>query len=56
MVKTFLNKFGKLESTIFVIEDYDKENYNMKGIKPIIYKKFKRIFFKEKNVKNQIVK
>ena len=29
MVKNFLNKFENSESTIFVMEDYDKGSYNM---------------------------
>ena len=44
MVKNFSNKFGEPESTIFVIGDYDKGNYNMKGVEPVICKKFRRIF------------
>ena len=42
MVKNFLHEFGEPESTIFVIGDYDKGNYNMKCIEPIIYKKFRK--------------
>ena len=26
------------------MKDYDKGSYNMKGIEPVIYKKFRRIF------------
>ena len=44
MVKNFSNKLGKSESTIIVIGDYDKGSYNMKGIEPVICKKFRRIF------------
>ena len=44
MVKNFSNKFGKPDNTIFVMGDYDKGNYNMKGKEPVICKKFRRIF------------
>jgi len=44
MIKNFGNKFGKPENTIFVIGDYDKGEYNMKGLEPIICKKFRKIF------------
>ena len=44
MVKNFSNKFGKPENTIFVMGDYDKGDYHMKGLEPVICKKFRRIF------------
>ena len=44
MVKNFSNKFGKPENTIFVMGDYDKRDYHMKGLEPVICKKFRRIF------------
>lgn len=44
MVKHFSNKFGKPESTIFVMGDYDKGSYTMKGVEPVICKKFRKIF------------
>ena len=44
MVKNFSNKFGKPENTIFVMGDYDKGDYNIKGLEPVICKKFRRIF------------
>ena len=44
MVNNFSNKFGKPENTIFVMGDYDKGDYNMKGLEPVICKKFRRIF------------
>jgi hypothetical protein len=44
MIKNFINKFGKPENTIFVLGDYDKGEYNMKGIEPVICKKFRKIF------------
>ena len=44
MVKNFENKFGGPENTIFVMGDYDKGGYNMRGKEPVICKKFRRIF------------
>ena len=44
MIKNFQNKYGKPDKTIFVIGDYDKGDYNMKGKEPIICKKFRKIF------------
>ena len=44
MVNNFSKKFGSPENTIFVMGDYDKGNYHMKGLEPVICKKFRRIF------------
>ena len=44
MVKNFSNKYGKPGKTIFVMGDYDKDDYHMKGKEPVICKKFRRIF------------
>jgi transposase len=44
MIKNFENKFGKPTDTIFVMGDWDKGNYNMKGKEPTICKKFRKIF------------
>jgi hypothetical protein len=44
MVKNFQNKFGSPKNTIFVMGDYDKGSYHMKGLEPVISKKFRRIF------------
>lgn len=44
MIKNFTNKFGKSEDVLFVIGDYDKGDYNMRGKEPAICKKFRRIF------------
>jgi transposase len=44
MVKNFQNKFGSPKNTIFVMGDHDKGNYHMKGIEPVISKKFRKIF------------
>ena len=39
MVNIFSNKFGKPENTICVMGDYDKGDYRMKGLEPVICKK-----------------
>jgi hypothetical protein len=44
MIKNFQKKYGNPEETIFVMGDYDKGDYNMKGKEPVICKKFRRIF------------
>ena len=44
MVKNFQKKFGSPENTIYISGDYDKGSYHMKGIEPVICKKFRRIF------------
>jgi hypothetical protein len=44
MISNFQNKYGKPEETIFIMGDYDKCDYNMKGKEPVICKKFRRIF------------
>ena len=44
MIQNFKKKYGKPEDTIFVIGDYDKGDYHMKGKEPVICKKFRRIF------------
>ena len=44
MIKNFSNKFGEPDTTIFVMGDYDKGDYHMKGKEPVICKKFRRIF------------
>jgi len=44
MVKNFGKKFGNPEETIYVMGDYDKGNFHMKGKEPTICKKFRRIF------------
>ncbi len=44
MINNFQYKYGKPGETIFVMGDYDKGNYNMKGKEPVICKKFRRIF------------
>jgi hypothetical protein len=43
MVKNFQNKFGSPKNTIFVMGDHDKGNYHMKGIEPVISKKFRKM-------------
>jgi hypothetical protein len=44
MIKNFRNKFGSADNTVFVIGDYDKGSYNMRGCEPAICKKFRKIF------------
>ena len=43
MISNFTKKFGKPQDTIFVMGDYDK-NEHMKGIEPVICKKFRKLF------------
>ncbi len=44
LINNFSNKYGKPENTIFVLGDWDKGSYNMKGVEPIICKRIRRIF------------
>jgi len=44
MIKNFSNKFGTPKDTIFIMGDYDKGSYNMKGLEPSICKRFRRLF------------
>lgn len=44
MVNNFKKKYGTPNKTIFVIGDYDKGKYHIKGKEPVICKKFRRIF------------
>jgi len=44
MVNNFKAKFGGPDKAIFVIGDYDKGSYHMRGLEPAICKKFRRIF------------
>jgi hypothetical protein len=44
MINNFKKKYGNPEDTIFIMGDYDKGNYNMKGKEPVICKKFRKIF------------
>jgi hypothetical protein len=44
MVKNFQKKFGSPENTIYISGDHDKGSFHMKGIEPVICKKFRRIF------------
>ena len=44
MIKNFSKKFGKPEETLYVMGDYDKGTHHMKGLEPVICKKFRRIF------------
>lgn len=44
MLNNFGNKFGSKEDVVFIMGDYDKGNNHMKGLEPVINKKFRRIF------------
>jgi hypothetical protein len=44
MVNNFSKKFGSPENTIYISGDHDKGSFHMKGIEPVISKKFRRIF------------
>jgi hypothetical protein len=44
MIKNFKKKFGNPENTICVMGDFDKSNNHMKGIEPVICKRFRRLF------------
>ena len=44
MINNFGKKFGSKEDVIFICGDYDKGNNHMKGVEPVICKKFRRIF------------
>jgi hypothetical protein len=44
MINNFGKKFGSKEDVIFICGDYDKGNNHMKGLEPVINKKFRRIF------------
>ena len=43
MIKNFSNKFGGQKDVIFIMGDYDKGD-NMKGVEPVICRKFRKIF------------
>jgi hypothetical protein len=46
MIKNFKKKFGNPENTICVcvMGDFDKSNNRMKGIEPVICKRFRKLF------------
>ena len=44
MITNFSNKFGSSKDVIFVMGDYDKCKNNMKGVEPVICRKFRKIF------------
>ncbi len=46
LVNNFIKKFGPPDKTVFIIGDYDKGNHHMKGLEPVICKKFRDIFKK----------
>jgi len=43
MIKNFSNKFGSQKDVIFIMGDYDKGD-TMKGVEPVICRKFRKIF------------
>ena len=44
MIDNFKNKFGEPDKIIIAFGDHDKGQHNMKGLEPVICKKFRRIF------------
>ena len=44
MINNFGKNFGSKEDVVFVMGDFDKGNNHMKGLEPVICKKFRRIF------------
>jgi hypothetical protein len=44
MIKNFKKKFGTPDNTLCIMGDYDKGDYHMKGLEPVICKKFRRLF------------
>lgn len=44
MIKNFSKKFGGPKDTIFIIGDYDKGSYHMKGLESSICKSFRKLF------------
>jgi hypothetical protein len=44
MLNNFCKKFGKPDNIICVMGDFDKGNNHIKGVEPVICKKFRKIF------------
>jgi hypothetical protein len=44
MINNFCKKFGKPDNTICVMGDFDKGNNHMKGVEPVICKRFRKLF------------
>lgn len=44
MITNFKKKFGKPEKVICVMGDFDKGNNHMKGLEPVICKRFRKLF------------
>ncbi len=44
MIDNFKNKFGTPDKVLITFGDHDKGQHNMKGVEPVICKKFRRIF------------
>jgi hypothetical protein len=44
MIKNFNKKFGIPDNTLCIMGDFDKGNQHMKGLEPVICKRFRRLF------------
>ena len=44
MIKNFNRKFGNPDNTLCIMGDFDKSNNHMKGLEPVICKRFRRLF------------
>ena len=44
MVNHFIDVFGGPKNVMFIMGDYDRGSYNMKGKEPVICKKFRKLF------------
>jgi len=44
MIKNFNKKFGSSNNTLCIMGDFDKSNNHMKGIEPVICKRFRKLF------------
>ncbi len=44
MIKNFKKKFGTADNVVCVMGDFDKSNNHMKGIEPVICKRFRKLF------------
>jgi hypothetical protein len=44
MIHNFEEKFGSSKEVMFIMGDYDKGTNNMKGVEPVICRKFRKIF------------
>jgi hypothetical protein len=44
MINNFRNKFGDQQDVMVVMGDYDKRDHHMRGLEPVICKRFRRLF------------